>query len=87
MHPLGANRTSASSEFVGGLVLALWRGAGEALMGAPADQEDVGCLVASSLTWLPVVTAIELEAPYGYLKGFASRRLHHAVGGTAAGFF
>src|ERR687896_751935 len=66
-------------ELVGELALTLRPGAGEALVGAPADQEGVGlpCLV--QLELVSVVTAIELEAPPRVLEGLAPGRLHHAV--------
>src|SRR5512133_503701 len=66
-------------ELVGELTLTLRPGAGEALKSASADHEGVGlpCLV--QLELVPVLTAIELEAPPRVFEGFASRRLHHAV--------
>ena len=60
-------------------------GAGEALIGAPADQEGVGLPRLLRLELVPVVTAIELEAPPRVLERFASRRLHDAVEGCEIG--
>src|ERR687889_971710 len=67
-------------ELVGELALALRPGAGEALIGASADQQGVRLSGLVQLELVAVVTPVELERPTGVLEpGLASRRLHHAV--------
>jgi hypothetical protein len=67
-------------ELVGELPLALRPGTGEALIGAPSDQQGVGLLRLLQLELVAIVTALELEAPARVLEiRLTARRLHHAV--------
>src|SRR5919107_3034976 len=67
-------------ELVGELALALWPGAGEALIGSQPYQQTVGLPRLVQLELIPVVSAVELEGPTRVLESrLASRRLHDAV--------
>src|SRR4051794_8167347 len=67
-------------ELVGELAFAVRPGAGEALIGAPSEQQRVGAPGLLELELVSVVTAVELERPPRVLEvRFAAWRLHHAV--------